>query len=122
MQQKNTGFKRLAMATIYSIKGLKAAMQSEAAVRQEVLAIVILVPIAIWVDVTIVEKLLLIGSLLLVLLTELLNTAVETVVDRVSFDQHELSGKAKDIGSAAVFVSLVLALVTWSAILSNRYA
>ncbi|MFC3095709.1 diacylglycerol kinase [Alteromonas sediminis] len=122
MQHKNTGIKRIVMATIYSIHGLKAAMKSEAAVRQEVVAIIILVPVALWVDVSLLEKLTLICSLLLVLITELLNTAIETVVDRVSFDQHELSGKAKDIGSAAVFISLLVASICWFSILITRYA
>lgn len=117
MQAKNTGIKRIVMATWYSLKGLKAAFKSEAAIRQECFAIAVLLPIAILADVTLVERLLLILTMFLVLIVELLNTAVETVVDRVSFDQHELSGKAKDIGSAAVFISILIALVTWVSIL-----
>ena len=122
MQKKNKGFIRVIKATFYSLKGLKAAMQSEAAVRQELFLMLILVPVALWIDVSLVEKLLLIMTLFIVLIAELLNTAVETVVDRVSFDQHELSGKAKDIGSAAVFISLLLMLICWLAVLINRYA
>lgn len=117
MQAKNTGIKRIVMATWYSLKGLKAAFKSEAAIRQECFAIAVLLPIAILADVTLVERLLLILTMFLVLIVELLNTAVETVVDRVSFDQHELSGKAKDIGSAAVFISILIALATWVSIL-----
>ena len=117
MQAKNTGIKRIVMATWYSLKGLKAAFKSEAAIRQECFAIAVLLPIAILADVTLVEHLLLILTMFLVLIVELLNTAVETVVDRVSFDQHELSGKAKDIGSAAVFISILIALATWVSIL-----
>ncbi|GEA11241.1 diacylglycerol kinase [Alteromonas sp. KUL49] len=115
--EKHTGLKRIVYASWYSLKGIKAAFESEAAVRQEFLAIIVLSPIALLSDTTVVEKLLLFITLFLVLIVELLNTAVETVVDRVSFDMHELSGKAKDIGSAAVFVSIFLAIATWTSIL-----
>ncbi len=117
MQQKNTGLKRIMMATWYSIKGIQAAFKSEAAIRQEILAIAILTPIAIIADISMVERILLFITLFSVLVVELLNTAIETVVDRVSFDQHELSGKAKDIGSAAVFISILVATGTWVSIL-----
>lgn len=122
MQKKNKGFVRIMKATFYSIDGFRAAFNSEAAVRQEVILMLVLIPTAIFIDVSIVEKLILIGSLFLVLITELLNTAVETVVDRVSFETHELSGKAKDIGSAAVFLSIVLMLICWVTITLTRYA
>ncbi|MBD3584460.1 diacylglycerol kinase [Salinimonas sp. HHU 13199] len=117
MKTKNTGFIRLYFATIYSCKGLKAAFLSEPAVRQELAAICVLVPIAFWLDISVVERLLLILSLFIVLITELLNSAVEALADRVSTEVHVLIGKAKDIGSAAVFVSLILAMLVWGMIL-----
>lgn len=116
MQYKNKGFKRVALATWYSLKGLKAAFDSEAAIRQEVFAIVVLTPVAVLSDTSVIEKILLLLTLYTVLVVELLNTAVETVVDRVSTDLHELSGKAKDIGSAAVFVSIFMCAGTWLSI------
>lgn len=117
MITKRTGFSRLLFATYYSMKGLKAAFKSEAAVRQELVAMVILVPVAFYLDVTHVERILLVMSLFIVLITELLNTAVEKLCDHVSTDIHVLIGRAKDIGSAAVFVSLTLAILTWCLIL-----
>lgn len=122
MHPKNRGSLRFVNATIYSLKGLKAAYQSESAIRQELAAICVLIPLALWLDVSIVEKLLMISSLFLVIIVELLNTAVEAVVDRVGYDTHELSGKAKDVGSAAVFVSLLLVGLIWLVVIINRYA
>ena len=122
MITKRTGFTRLLFATYYSMKGLKAAFKSEAAVRQELVAMVILVPVAFYLDVTHVERILLVMSLFIVLITELLNTAVEKLCDHVSTDIHVLIGRAKDIGSAAVFVSLTLAIFTWCLILLPRYS
>ena len=122
MHPKNEGIFRFVRATLYSAKGLKAAIKSESAVRQELLLMTLLLPIAIWIDVSLAEKLILIITLFLVLITELLNTAVETAVDRVSFDLHELSGKAKDIGSAAVFISILLMLICWVTVLLSHYA
>lgn len=117
MKSKVTGVARLYYATVYSVKGLKAAFSSEPAVRQELAAILILVPVTFWLDVTLVEQLLMIITLFIVLIAELLNSAIEALADRVSTEIHVLIGKAKDIGSAAVFVSLVLAGVVWAAIL-----
>ncbi|BCO19110.1 diacylglycerol kinase [Alteromonas sp. McT4-15] len=122
MITKRTGFSRLLFATYYSMKGLKAAFKSEAAVRQELVAMVILVPVAFYLDVTHVERILLVMSLFIVLITELLNTAVEKLCDHVSTDIHVLIGRAKDIGSAAVFVSLTLAIFTWCLILLPRFS
>lgn len=122
MITKRTGFSRLLFATYYSMKGLKAAFKSEAAVRQELVAMVILVPVAFYLDVTHVERILLVMSLFIVLITELLNTAVEKLCDHVSTDIHVLIGRAKDIGSAAVFVSLTLAILTWCLILLPRFS
>ena len=117
MIPKRTGFTRVLYATYYSFKGLRAAFLSEAAFRQELVAFIILLPVAFSLDVTNVERVLLILSLCIVLIVELLNTAIEKVCDHISTDFHELLGRAKDIGSAAVFVSLVFAGVTWSTIL-----
>ncbi len=104
-------------ACFFSAAGFKATWEHEEAFRQEVLLFAVTTPLAIWLGETTIEKLLLIGSMVLVLLVELLNSAVEAVVDRVGFEHHELSGRAKDIGSAAVMMSLVWAAITWALIL-----
>ena len=117
MKTKNTGFIRLYFATLYSCKGLKAAFLSEPAVRQELAVLCLLVPLAFWLDITVVERALLIMSLFIVLIAELLNSALEALADRVSTEVHVLIGKAKDIGSAAVFVSLIMAMLVWGMIL-----
>ena len=104
---------RLWRATGYSLAGLKAAFHHEQAFRQEVYLLFAVVPLGLWLGDTGVEKVLLIGSWLLVMLVELLNSAVEVVVDRIGSEKHELSGRAKDIASAAVMVALVLAALTW---------
>lgn len=104
-------------ATGYSIKGLKAAWTHEAAFRQELVLTLVLSISAFFLPVATLERVLMISSLLLILIVELINSAVEAVVDRVSDDWHELSGRAKDIGSAAVFVALFLALFVWASFL-----
>lgn len=101
--------------------GLRTAWRNEAAFRQECVLAVVLIPVACWLGGNAVERALLIGTCLLVLIVELLNTAVEVVVDRVGTDHHELSGRAKDLGSAAVFVSLTLVVVTWALIAWDRF-
>lgn len=117
MKPQQTGIQRIINATFYSFQGLKSSWQSEAAIRQEVAALVVLIPLALWLDVSIAKKCLLMMSALLVLVVELLNTALETVVDRISADYHELSGKAKDVGSAAVFIAILNAITIWALIL-----
>ncbi|MDG9668617.1 diacylglycerol kinase [Hahella sp. CR1] len=112
-----TGIKRIILATGYSINGLRAAWRNESAIRQEMVAALILVPLALFLSVTMVEKILMIGSVLLVLIVELINSAIEAVVDRIGAERHELSGRAKDMGSAAVLVALSLAMFTWIGIL-----
>ncbi len=114
--------RRIVNATIFSIAGLKAAWRNEAAFRQECTVAFVLVPTACWLGRTAVERALLIGSCFIVLIVELLNTAVEAVVDRVGLDHHRLSGQAKDLGSAAVFMSLTLTLVVWSLVAWGRFA
>ncbi|MFT7683750.1 MAG: diacylglycerol kinase (ATP) [Moritella dasanensis] len=108
-----TGLTRMIKATQYSFKGLRAAFKYESAIRQELLLLLILTPIALLLDVSHVDKILLVASLVLVLIVELVNSAIEAVVDRIGTEHHELSGRAKDIGSAAVFVSLCLSAFIW---------
>ncbi len=109
-----TGIRRIINAFGYSMQGLRAAFKYESAFRQETVLLIILLPLAILLGQNIVDYSILIGSLLLVLIVELLNSAVEAVVDRVGDEHHKLAGRAKDIGSAAVFVSLVNVGVIWS--------
>jgi diacylglycerol kinase (ATP) len=115
------GIRRLWRATRYSIAGIRAAWTHEAAFRQEGLLTMILAPAAFWLGGSSVERLLLLGSCLIVLITELLNSAVEAAIDRISDDQHRLSARAKDLGSAAVFISLWLAGLIWSLIGYDRF-
>ncbi|EGR2287957.1 diacylglycerol kinase [Vibrio parahaemolyticus] len=117
MKPGKTGIRRVMDATGYSIKGLKAAWTHEAAFRQELVLTLVLSISAFFLPVATLERVLMISSLLLILIVELINSAVEAVVDRVSDDWHELSGRAKDIGSAAVFVALFLALFVWASFL-----
>ena len=109
-----TGIRRIINAFGYSMKGLRAAFKHESAFRQETVLLIILLPIAFLLGQNIVDYSILIGSLMLVLIVELLNSAVEAVVDRVGDEHHKLAGRAKDIGSAAVFVALVNVGVIWS--------
>lgn len=111
------GLRRLINAFGYSIKGFKAAYKNEAAFREEVLLAVVLIPTAILLPVEAMEKLLLVVSVLLVLLVEILNSAIEAVVDRFGGEIHELSGRAKDLGSAAVLIALTIAGLVWGCIL-----
>lgn len=108
---------RVLRAAGYSIAGLRAALRKEAAFRQEVILFVVLAPLAFWLGRNGIERALLLGSLLLVLIVELLNSAVEATVDRISRKHHRLSGRAKDMGSAAVYLSILLATLTWLLVL-----
>jgi diacylglycerol kinase (ATP) len=117
----NTGIRRIVNATSFSMAGLKTAWRNEAAFRQECALAVVLIPLGFWLGRTAVERSLLVGACLIVLIVELLNTAVEAVVDRIGSEHHELSGHAKDLGSAAVFVSLALTLVVWVLIGWERF-
>lgn len=112
---------RLLRALRYSLAGLRQALATESAFRQEAAAVVVLLPVALLLPVGIVERILLVATLLLVLIVELLNSAVEAVVDRISPDHHVLSGRAKDFGSAAVLLSILLAILTWGAVLHQRF-
>ena len=115
-----TGLGRVWNAMFYSFAGLKSALKHESAFRQETALAVILIPAAFWLGSNVIEYSLLVGTVVLVLIVELLNSAIEAVVDRVGTDRHSLSGRAKDMGSAAVFLSLLLTLFVWSAVLWTR--
>lgn len=115
-----TGMDRVIRATGYSIEGLKTAYRGESAFRQEAWAAVVLVPAAFWIGRTWVEIALLAGSVVLVMVVELLNSAIESAIDRVSFEPHDLSKRAKDIASAAVMMSLVLCGGIWLAAAWHR--
>jgi diacylglycerol kinase (ATP) len=112
-----SGIRRVINALGYSIQGLKAAYHHESAFRQEVILSVLLIPISLFLKTSGVGHALMVGSVLLVLLVELLNSAVEAAVDRVSLEKHRLSKRAKDIGSAAVLISLINVAVIWLLIL-----
>jgi len=115
--QKNKGLKRITLATGFSLQGLKSAFVHEAAFRQELLLFIVLLPLACYLDVTQLERILLIAPLFLVLIIEIINSAIEAVVDRISTEKHELSGRAKDLGSAAVLIALLLTAYIWIEIL-----
>jgi diacylglycerol kinase (ATP) len=109
-----TGFVRIVHAFFNSCAGLADAFRHESAFRQEILLAAILIPAAFWLRVTAVERALLVATVLLVMIVELLNTGVEVAIDRISYEHHSLSKRAKDIGSAAVLVALVLMGVVWA--------
>jgi len=121
MANQTTGLTRIIKATSYSLKGLRAAWKSEAAFRQEAIMVIIAIIVAFLLDVQWIERLLLISSMVLIAIVELLNSAIEAVVDRIGTELHELSAKAKDIGSAAVFISICLAIFIWSVVIGNHY-
>lgn len=118
-QQSTFSVSRVFNALHYALKGLKVAWRNETAFRQEVVAILILLPIAVWLADSLVEFLLLLGAMLFVLLVEIINSAIEATVDRIGSERHELSGNAKDLGGAAVLLSLVLAAMVWLGVLLN---
>jgi len=120
MKPGRTGIARLLHAAVYSGKGLATAFRHEAAFRQELVLALLLLPAGWWLGTTATQRALLVGSLLLVLIVELLNSALESVVDRFGPEQHELSGRAKDLGSAAVMLALLNVVVLWSIIAYYR--
>lgn len=117
MKSEKTGVARILAAFVYSMQGLKAAYKNEAAFRQECWLLAVLLPLALLCDFSLLAKALLIISMVLVLIVELFNSGLEAVVDRIGPEHHELSGRAKDIGSAAVFISLILSGLTWILVL-----
>ena len=116
-----TGLIRIVHAFFNSCSGLADAWRHESAFRQEILLAAILIPAALVVSASPVERAVLVAAVLLVMIVELLNTGVEVAIDRISFEHHSLSKRAKDIGSAAVFMALVLLAAVWAAILVPRY-
>jgi diacylglycerol kinase (ATP) len=116
-RNKPSGMTRLFKAFGNSMKGFAGVFKHEAAFRQELLLAIILMPLGVWLGRNGIERALLIGSVLLVLVVEILNSAIEAVVDRVGLERHELSGLAKDMGSAAVFLSLAMVAITWGLVL-----
>lgn len=119
--KSRSGLNRIWHACAYSVQGLRAAWH-ESAFRQEAVAAVVLVPVAAWLGRNWIEAALLAGSVLIVLIVELLNTGIESAVDRVGPEWHELSKRAKDMGSAAVLLSLLLCAGIWAAALFQRFA
>ena len=115
--QENTGIRRLIKATEYSLQGLAASFRHETAFKQEVVATLVLIPLALWLGSTGLERAVLITVWMLVPLFELVNSAIEAVVDRIGPELHELSGRAKDISSATVMVALINAAVVWLLVL-----
>lgn len=113
IKSSTTGWRRIWNATGYSINGIKAAWRNEAAFRQELAVVLVMLPAAWWIGTTMTQRALLVFSLLMVLIVELLNSAVEAAVDRIGVEWHELSGRAKNLGSAAVMVSLIAAAAVW---------
>jgi diacylglycerol kinase (ATP) len=113
MKPGYTGWRHLVHSTQYSLKGLSAAWRHESAFRQELSLCLLLLPLAWWIGRGPVDWILMVGSCLVVLIVELLNSAIESVVDRIGTEHHELSGRAKDLGSAAVMLALTLAGLTW---------
>ena len=117
---KSGGLVRIWRAFGYSLQGFGAALRHEAAFRQELALAVVLLPLGLWLGETAVERALLAGSWLLVMIVELLNSAVEAVVDRLGSEHHALSGRAKDMGSAAVLLAIGTAILVWGLILLPR--
>ena len=117
----HSGLGRILRAMKFSSQGLASAWKNEAAFRQELILLVVLVPAAIWLGQTALERAVLIGCLFVVLIVELINSAIEAAIDRHGDEIHELSGRAKDMGSAAVFVSLLLVAVVWGMIAAERF-
>ena len=124
IKQKNEGNnfsslirRRFIVATMYSLSGLSLGFRKEEAFRVEIILTIIAIPLIFVIADTVVEGLLLLFSMAILLITELLNSAIETTVDRIGVEYNDLSKQAKDLGSAAVFISIILALITWTAIL-----
>ncbi|WP_020679909.1 diacylglycerol kinase [Marinobacterium rhizophilum] len=119
--EKVTGLARFYYATCYSMKGIRAAYAHEPAFRYEVYAVLVLVPASFWVAQTGLQLGLLVASCLLVLMAEMFNSAIEAVVDRAGLEMHELAGRAKDLGSAGVFFTLLIVASIWSGVLWDNF-
>ena len=118
---QNRGIRRLLNAFIFSIKGLQAAWQNEEAFRQEIICLIFVIPLGMWLGTTFTQRAILIGFFLIIPIMELLNAGIEAVVDRISHEHHVLSGRAKDCGSAAVFISICTNLIVWGLIAYERF-
>ena len=118
---KNKGIKRLINAFYYSMAGFRAAWKNEEAFRQEIIVGIFIVPAGLLIGSNYTQRAILIGAYFIIPLVELLNTAIEATVDRVGTEQHELSGRAKDLGSASVFLSIFIAFIIWLLILIERF-
>lgn len=112
--------KRLLHALFYSFCGLKVAFKGEAAFRLEICLSVFIIPLALYLDLVAVKKVMLVGSWMLVIIVEIINSSIESVVDRISLDLHPLSKKIKDMASAAVFLALINAIIVWFVIIFSR--
>ena len=121
MANNTTGLTRIIKAAGYSWKGIRAAWNNEAAFRQEAVAVILAIIIAAFLNVDAITRVLLIGSVTLVMIVEIINSAIEAVVDRIGSEFHELSGRAKDMGSAAVLIAILLALFTWISLLWSYF-
>jgi len=117
----HTGFKRIWLSFGYARQGLKAAWNKEAAFRQQAVLCVVLIPAAFWVGRDLTEQALLIAVCLLTLVVEAINSAIETIVDRIGPERNELSGRAKDLGSAAGLLGLVILAVVWGLVVWDRF-
>ncbi|MGE4314093.1 MAG: diacylglycerol kinase [Pseudobdellovibrionaceae bacterium] len=115
--ENNTGVRRLINAARFSMQGLRACFRTEEAFRQEVYASIVLIPLGFYLGDTPIERALLVSAVLFVMIVELLNTAVERAIDRISFERHNLSKESKDMGSAAVLLAIAIAAVIWGCIL-----
>ena len=114
-------WRHIAKATLWSVAGIKTAWRNELAFRVEALIIIVMMPVGIWLGRSAAERALLIASCLLILITELLNSAIEAVVDRIGREHHELSGHAKDMGSAAALLSMLTGAIVWALIAYHRF-
>lgn len=119
--KKESGVKRIAKAFGYTFAGLKSAWITEEAFRQEIALLILVVPLGIWTGGSGTQRAVLIGFYLIIPLTELLNSSIETIVDRIGEERHVLSGRAKDLGSAAVFLSICTTVITWGIIAWERF-
>lgn len=117
----NRGLTRIIKAFVFSAKGLRAGWKHEEAFRQELILALVLLPLSFYISVSATQLALLLMTLFIVLITEILNSAIEAVVDRVSDEQHQLAGRAKDMGSAAVFLSLMMTAVIWGVIIHENF-
>jgi len=120
-EAKDTILAHIIKAVIWSMAGIKAAWKNEQAFRWEAIIVLLMMPVGLWLGRTAVERALLIASYMSILIIELLNSAVEAVVDRIGPERHELSKRAKDLGSAAAFISMITAAVVWGLIAYERF-